>query len=135
MGNLDKIRVLNAFSPYFLILKVYNCENFTQVNRRRFVKNVAFAFAATVYFSLIPVISCSAIWWLFNSNNATQHFNLVPIIFTILQIFMKWVVLTMKNHIISEKIERLENVIGERKSLLFDRLMAQSEKKRTNYSV
>lgn len=118
MQNLNKICVLNAFSPYLLILKAYNLENFRQINRRRCVKNIAFACGVAVFFSLIPVVSFSAICWLFNSNNAIQHLNIVPIIFTILQIFMKWVVLTMKNHIISEKIERLQNVIGQRKFLV-----------------
>lgn len=116
MDATKKTRVLQAFELYLNILKIFNVENFKQSNGEKTLKNIGFACGMTGCLSLIPFLSVLLIWHLVGTSEVLRHFCLIaPLIISILQMGIKYIALASKNRVINETIERLQNVIDQRK--------------------
>lgn len=112
MEKPKEIRAFKSLDPYLHILRAYNSENFCQTNRLYLLKNIGFACVTTIFSSLLPIIIVLATWWLLDRSGVIQHVIVIaPIILTLVQMFIKYMALTMKNRVISETIKRLQNAI------------------------
>lgn len=116
MENTKKINALSAFDGYLRILKAYNIENFNGGDRIHFVRNVCFVFGVTISVAQMAIVSILAIWYTIDYGCALQIvFAAIPSILTVLQFFVTFLAFASNNRIISETIERIQNIIERRK--------------------
>lgn len=124
MEKSKKLDVLKAFNRFLWLLRAYNTENFSHVNKFRFVKNAAYAIFVTLFIGLIPTLIVLGIWCLIDENaNKYEIVVATPLLLTILQLFIKMATLIMNNRAVFETRERLQAIIDQRKwfGILFTR--------------
>lgn len=115
MENLKKITALNAFNPYLRLIKSYNFENFERNDQSRYVKNVCFVSILTTFIALMPIICALAIWYIIDNGGAMRIVVVVvPPTLTVLQLLVTFITLTAKIRVVSETIDRIQNVVDER---------------------
>lgn len=120
MENTKKIGVLSAFEEYLEILKAYNTENFERGDRTQFVRNVCFAFVVTIFVVMIPIVSILGVWYIIDCGGGLNMiFAAIPMILTILQLFVTFFVLAPNSRIIGETIERIRTIVDQRKCHFF----------------
>lgn len=116
MEKSDKICVLSSFDPFLRFLRAYNSENFVQTNRILKMKNIGFAFFVTLFIGLMPILIVLTVWCLIDNSAGLQNIVVAaPLLFTVSQLFIKIVVLVVKNGDVSKAIQRLQIVVDQRK--------------------
>lgn len=113
----EKIIVLHAFDPYLRILKAYNPEKFKQKNQFQILQSICLAFGVTILSALIPIWFGLAIWSLADKNTSIMRGIVVavPLLFTIIQLFVQFVAFEVKNQNILETIDKLQATVDQRK--------------------
>lgn len=111
MKKTNKVRALTAFRPFYRLLKAYDSRNFEKIDWQ----NIGIAFGVTVLISLPPAIIALAIWRLIEKNDDLENLIIsAPLIITILQLFIKILILVKKHREISEILDQLQRVIDQR---------------------
>lgn len=118
MDRSDKIHVLKQLNSYIPLIKAYNAESFVYSDRRTFLHRIFWAFCATVIILVLPIFAIVAIWYLIEKDAGLKKFIVAfPILFGLLQVEVTYITLVMKNHSISEMIDRLQRMIDQRKNI------------------
>lgn len=112
---MNKVHALTAFKPFFRLLTAFDSRNFVKIGWLRWVQNICFAFGVTVLITFLPTSIVLVIWALIDKNDALQNVVVAaPLLITILQLFIKIVILTNKHGEVSATLEQLQRVIDQR---------------------
>lgn len=117
-AKMRKIRLLQAFQPYFRTLQIYNPENFTQSDRLKNLQNFGFTVVVTAFVALIPNTILQAIWLLIEHDAPMRKLVIaIPLLLTLLYTLIAYIVLALRNRAIGGTIGELQSVIDQRGSL------------------
>lgn len=121
MEKAEKIRVLKAFDVCLPILKAYISGNFKQSDRHQILRFVYFVLGVTLYFVIFPIlIVMLELWYIFDNDGAIKIIVVViPPALTVIQSVVSFITLTAKNQVITETIDRIQNVIDESECSIF----------------
>lgn len=112
-----KVQVLTEVHSHLDIFKIYNGENFVHRDRNQNFKSIFVAFGVTILISSIPIVSALAVLQFFEN----QDFSIIkivrsaPTVLSIIYIWIEFIALVWKIRAVMETIERLQNVIDQRK--------------------
>lgn len=114
MSDSAGINVLNKLKPYLRLIQAYNHEHFHGHHWRTMVNSVIYAFCATVMIVLLPIFIMLAVWYLIeNDADLIKVVIAIPLLATLLQMELAFITLIVKNRIVIEMIERLQQVIDK----------------------
>lgn len=120
MADPEKLRVFSAFKYFLIILKALNFENFERKGRNRVVQNVCLACGVTLFVALMPITFMLGLWYIYDYNCKIKIIVIViPPILTVLQLFLTFITLRANNRVISETIERIQELIDQRKCIFY----------------
>lgn len=120
MKRLNKVHTLTAFKPFFWLLKAYDSKKFANKDWLCLVKNIGFALGVTVLIALLPTSIVLTIWCLIERNDVLRNVVVAaPLLFTLLQMFIKILVLVNKHGKVNETLGNLQRVIDQRMCTTF----------------
>lgn len=136
MNNSGYIRVLDAFNPYLRLIKSYNSNNFRQPNWHCISSNAFYAFVATTTLISLPIFQVLGIWYMFENEASLINMAItLPILITITQIEITFGALIIKNGVIDEIINKLQQLIDHRESWYWQsRTFLKNSKEPNTYS-
>lgn len=110
--NSRKITVLKTIRLGFQLLQAFNYENF-QSNAKHKIVHIFFA---TVLTSLLPILIILSCWYVIeNDFEMTNIVASLPIVFSLFQIELSFIVMIVNNRIISDTIDGIQKVVNQRK--------------------
>lgn len=117
MIKSEKILVLHAFNPYLRILTAFNSEKFKHRNRIRILESICLAFGVAMFSVLILIWIGLAIWGLADKNTSTMRGFVVaiPLLLSIIQFFVQFVVFEIESENISQTIDKLQGMAEQSK--------------------
>lgn len=120
MEELSEIHVLSNFQPYLRLITAYNTNNFRQTDLLNISRSIFYAFGATVIIVSIPTFIALIIWHLIENEMDLKVFvTVLPPLFSLFRMVLTFVAMLFKNHIISETIQRIENMVLRSEFLLY----------------
>lgn len=115
MEQPKSIRILKAFTPFIHILRAFNLDSL-QANYRQ---NIPLMLGVATCIALILNMIVLAGWHLFENELVLVEFVVAgPIMLTMAQTLLTFVVLIAKNRMISETIRGMQGVIDQREALI-----------------
>lgn len=117
MENINKVQVLTEFNVYLCLLSAFNRMSFnSNQNWRYIVTSIVYVFVSTMIILLIPLLFTLAGWYFIESGIDFKKFVVVsPLLISILQPWMAYIGLLMKNDSLNETINQLQRVVNQRK--------------------
>lgn len=117
--NLRQITVLNAFKPLLRLIEAYNSENFRHRNDwPRLQRGVFYALCASLIILLVLLFLILGTWYFVdNYGHLEVLVSTLPLLLTILRAILIFAALITNNRVISAMIDRLQQVINQRKLL------------------
>lgn len=112
-----KIHVLYHFRPYRNLLKPNYYENVKHCNWRCVLRSIfGIFFHATALYLSLPTMILLGIWYLIESEADLKNIVVsLPLLISLLEIYMTFIAMTLKNHTISETLNQLQEVVDRRK--------------------
>lgn len=124
MFKLNKIRVLHVLSPFLRLLHTYHSDNFRNKNWSAILCSVFSALLATVIVLWLPLIIVLKFWHLIEVGANFARFAVsFPLVISLVQMQITCIVLIMKSSALNNAINRLQELVNQRK-FLFNLLLA-----------
>lgn len=118
MATKRIIRVLDAFHPYFRMIKAYNLENFRKLSCLRIFKNILYALYVTALIVAMAIVINLGLWHLFEDDlNISQFSTALALIITYVQMLFIFAILAIKNRKISENMQDIEEIVQKREKI------------------
>lgn len=115
MSKFNKIHVLKEFKPYLRLIKAFNLDNFRNTgNRHRILNSVFDAFATSSIIFSIPIFLILGVWYLIENDADLRKISVaLPILISILWMWLIFIALMAQNRIIRDIIDQLQRVVGQ----------------------
>lgn len=114
-NSKKKIEIFVKFRPYLHLLRAYNPENCHHNNWRCNLHSISLAFGATLFIYAILLVDILIVWLLLeNDADAKAIVVSMPIVCSFLLASIAYVALLTENRVISETIERIQNLVDQR---------------------
>lgn len=118
MSELRKIRILGAFNPFLRLLNAQNFDNFRDKNLRDILRGIFFAFTTSSMIFIMPFVVALNVWHFIEVRADFGKIAVAfPLLASVMQTEIICIVLTIKSRTVTNTINRLQEIIDQRKFL------------------
>lgn len=119
MGDFTESRVLKQFEPFLRFLSAYDRDHFRDKNWRAILNSGLYAFGVALFMILLFICFALIAWDLLENFEWTKCAADVPILVTLIQLGITFVVMVVKRYTVAATIKQLQRAVDQREFIWF----------------